>query len=206
LNAESFGKTDLFISENANPQEIIQLLKNAYEYFSKYSVKEAYKISALKLVAKYLTKVGKPQDQNAFNAATLYVVNRLPASEPNHESKKEWSERLNVTKTSLEWYVSSIVDNLGFLTLRDRKNFPYYVERDSVVFAVVSAVVKGYVEEAIVQRWAEVKPFDVREVVDQILDVLIIGLKIIPAVFRRDLGTKIENDIQEELAKARISL
>jgi hypothetical protein len=206
LNAELFGKTDLFISKDANPQEVIALLKNAYDYFSKYSVKEAYKISALKLVAKYITKVGKPQDQNAFNAATLYIVDRLPASHPNEGSKKEFAERLGVPKASLEWYVSSITNNLGFLTLRDRKNFPYYIERDGVVFAVISSVIKVYVEEAVVQRWAEVKPFDVREVIDQILDMLIGSLKIIDPVFRRDLGGKIETYIQEELTKAGMSV
>ncbi|MFW9923205.1 MAG: hypothetical protein ACFFDW_07975, partial [Candidatus Thorarchaeota archaeon] len=94
------------------------------------------------------------------------------------------------------------VEQLGFFTLRDRKNFPYYVESDGITFAVISSVVKVFVEEAIVQGLAEIKPFDIKNIVDQILDMLISTLKIIPPVFRRDLATKIEADLHEEFANA----
>ncbi|MFW9922256.1 MAG: hypothetical protein ACFFDW_03095, partial [Candidatus Thorarchaeota archaeon] len=103
MNIESFGKTDLFLWERASPQETIQFLKNAYEFFSKYSVKESYKIFALKVVAKYISKAGFPRDQNALNAASLYIVNRLPASYPNHSSKKEFADRLEIAESSLDW-------------------------------------------------------------------------------------------------------
>lgn len=202
MNAESFGKTDLFLWENTNPQETIKCLKDAYEYFSNYSVKESYKIFALKVVAKYLTKAGFPRDQSALNAAALYIVDRLPASYPNESSKKEFAERLNITESSLDWYINSIVDQLSFFTVRDRKNFPYYIEREGITFAVITSVVKVFVEEAIVQGLAELKRFDVKNIVDQILDMLITTLKIVPPVFRRDLATKIEADLQDEFANA----
>ncbi|MCK5299041.1 MAG: hypothetical protein KAJ76_09055, partial [Candidatus Heimdallarchaeota archaeon] len=112
--------------------------------------------------------------------------------------------RLKVPETSLDWYVSSITENLEFFTLRDRKNFPYYVERDGITFAVISSVVKVFVEESIVQGLAELKPFDIKNVVDQILDMLITKLRIVPPVFRRDLTNKIEADLQEEFADATI--
>ncbi|NHK30268.1 MAG: hypothetical protein FK730_02880 [Asgard group archaeon] len=200
MNVESFGKTDLLLQENISVEEVILFLKKAYEFFEKHSVKESYKVFALKIAAKYINKAGKPQDMSAFNAAALYVVNRLPASYPNHSSKKEFAERLKVAETSLEWYVSSIVDTLGFFTLRDRKNFPYYVERDGITFAVISSVVKVFHEEAIIQGLAEIKPFDIKNVIDQILDMLITTLRIIPPVFRRDLALKIEADLQEQLS------
>ena len=50
----------------------------------------------------------------------------------------------------------------------------------------------------------EIKPFDIKNIVDQILDMLISTLKIIPPVFRRDLATKIEADLHEEFANALI--
>ena len=202
MNAETFGKTDLFLWDHTSPEETIKFLKNAYDFFSSSSVKDSYKIFALKVVAKYITKAGFPRDQKALNAAALYIVNRLPASHPNHGSKKEFAERLKVPETSLDWYVSSINENLEFFTLRDRKNFPYYVERDGITFAVISSVVKVFVEESIVQGLAELKPFDIKNVVDQILDMLITKLRIVPPVFRRDLTNKIEADLQEEFADA----
>ena len=204
MNAESFGKTDLFIWERSTPEETIKFLKKAYEFFGKHSVKESYKIFALKVVAKYLTKAGSPRDQGALNAAVLYVVNRLPASYPNHGSKKEFAERFNLSESSLDWYVNSIIEQLGFFTLRDRKNFPYYVEKEGITFAVISSVVKVFVEESIVQGLAEIKPFDIKSIVDQISDMLISTLKIIPPVFRRDLAAKIEADLHEEFANALI--
>ncbi|MBD3192134.1 MAG: hypothetical protein GF308_15930 [Candidatus Heimdallarchaeota archaeon] len=204
LNAEPFGKTDIFLWEQASAQQTIQYLKEAYDFFSKQSVKESYKVFALKVIAKYLTKAGFPRDQKALNAATLYVVNRMPASYPNHLSKREFAERLDVSESSLDWYTNSIVEQLGFFILRDRKNFPYYIERDGTTFAVISSVVKVFVEEAIVQGLADIRPFDIRSVVDQILDMLITKLHIIPPVFRRDLSMKIENDLQEELSQAMI--
>ena len=204
MNAESFGKTDLFIWEHSTPEETIKFLKKAYDFFGKHAVKESYKIFALKILAKYLTKAGSPRDQGALNAAVLYVVNRLPASYPNHGSKKEFAERFDLSESSLDWYVNSVIEQLGFLTLRDRKNFPYYVEKDGITFAVISSVVKVFVEEAIVQGLTEIKPFDIKNIVDQILDMLISTLKIIPPVFRRDLATKIEADLHEEFANALI--
>ncbi|MHA1244886.1 MAG: hypothetical protein ACTSP7_09985, partial [Candidatus Heimdallarchaeota archaeon] len=183
-------------------QETIQFLKNAYDFFGKHAVKESYKVFALKIVAKYLTKAGFPKDQIALNAAALYIVNRLPASYPNHSSKKEFAGKLGVEETSLEWYTNSLVNKLGFFTLRDRQNFPYYVERDGITFAVIASVTKVFVEESIVQGFAEIKPFDVKNIVDQILDMLISKLRIVPPVFRKDLSQKIEADLQEEFAKA----
>ena len=202
MNAETFGKTDLFLWDHASTEETIKFLKSAYDFFSSQAVKESYKVFALKVVAKYITKAGFPRDQKALNAAALYVVNRLPASYPNHGSKKEFADRLNVTETSLDWYVNSLTEQLGFFTLRDRKNFPYYIEKDGITFAVISSVVKVFVEESIVQGLAEIKPFDIKSVVDQILDMLITKLRIVPPVFRRDLATKIEADLQEEFANA----
>lgn len=202
MNAETFGKTDLFLWEQSNTEKTIEFLKMAYDFFSKNSVKEAYKVFALKVAAKYLAKTGAPQDSNAFNAAALYIVNRLPASYPNHSSKKEFADRLNVAETSLDWYVSSIIKNLDFFTLRDRKNYPYYLERDGITFAVITSVVKVFVEESFVQGLVDLKPFDIKNVVDQILDMLITKLRIVPPVFRKDLSTKIEAYIHEEFAKA----
>ena len=203
VNAETFGKTDL-IWDQASPEETIKFLKNAYEFFSDYSVKESYKIFALKVVAKYITKAGFPRDQKALNAAALYIVNRLPASYPNHSSKKEFAQRLDISESSLDWYINSITDHQGFFTLRDRKNFPYYIEKEGITFAVISSVVKVFVEESIVQGLAEIKPFDIKNIVDQILDMLITTLRIVPPAFRRDLATKIEADLQEEFANALI--
>jgi len=202
VNADTFGKTDLYIWEKASTQETIQYLKSAYDFFGKHSVKESYKVFALKVVAKYLTKAGFPKDQIALNAAALYIVNRLPASYPNHSSKKEFAGKLGVEETSLEWYTNSIVNKLGFFTLRDRQNFPYYVERDGITFAVISSVAKVFVEKSIIQGFAEIKQFNTKNIVDQILDMLISKLRIVPPVFRRDLAQKIEADIQEEFAKA----
>ena len=204
VNSEIFGKTDLFLWEHVSPEETIKYLKDAYDFFSTHAVKESYKIFALKIAAKYITKTGFPRDQKALNAATLYVVNRLPASYPNHGSKKEFAEKLEVSETSLDWYVNSIIESLGFFTLRDRKNFPYYIEKDGITFVVISSVVKAFVEESVVQGLIEVKPFDIKNVVDQILDMLITKLRIVPPVFRRDLATKIEADLQEEFANAMI--
>jgi len=199
---QSFGKTDLFIKEQSNPQETIQFLKDAYEFFGNYAVKESYKIFAMKVIAKYITKAGFPRDQKTLNAAALYIVNRLPASYPNHSSKKEFADRLEISESSLDWYVNSIIEQLDFFTLRDRKNFPYYIEKDGITFAVISSVVKVFVEESIVQGLAEIKPFDIKNIVDQILDMLITTLRIVPPVFRRDLAIKIEADLQEEFANA----
>ncbi len=201
VNADTFGKSDLYIWEKASTQETIQFLKNAYDFFGKHAVKESYKVFALKIVAKYLTKAGFPKDQIALNAAALYIVNRLPASYPNHSSKKEFASRLGVEETSLEWYTNSLVNKLGFFTLRDRQNFPYYVERDGITFAVIASVTKVFVEESIVQGFAEIKPFDVKNIVDQILDMLISKLRIVPPVFRKDLSQKIEADLHEEFSK-----
>ncbi|MCF2142504.1 MAG: hypothetical protein K9W42_02235 [Candidatus Heimdallarchaeota archaeon] len=204
MTAESFGKTDIFLWERATPQETINLLKDAYNFFTKNAVKESFKVAALKIVAKYVAKAGFPKDQTAFNAAALYVVYRMPILYPNHRSKKEFADRLKITEASLDWYVNSIVDTLQFFTLRDRKNFPYYIERDGITFSVISSVVKVLVEEALVQGWTEIKRFDIKTVVDQILDMLITTLRIIPPVFRRDLGNKIEAYLQEEFSNTKL--
>ena len=202
VNSQSFGKTELFTQEQSSAQETINFLKSAYEFFGKHAVKESYKVFALKVLAKYITKAGFPRDQTALNAAALYIVNRLPASYPNHSSKKEFAERLKITESSLDWYVNSLIEQLEFFTIRDRKNFPYYIEKDGITFAVISSVVKVFVEESIVQGLAEIKPFDIKNIVDQILDMLISTLRIVPPVFRRDLAIKIEADLQEEFANA----
>jgi hypothetical protein len=200
VTTDTFGNTDLFVWDNASPEETIECLKNAYDFFDEHSVKESYKIFALKIIAKYLTHVGFPRDQRALNASALYVVYRLPASYPNHMSKREFADRLNVTEKSLDWYSNSIVERLEFFTLRDKKNFPYYVERDGTVYAVITSVVKVFVEEAIVQGWVDIRPFDIKNIVSQILDMLINKLRIVPSAFRKDLAKKIEADLHDRFS------
>ncbi|MEA2069983.1 MAG: hypothetical protein U9O98_01690 [Asgard group archaeon] len=201
MTSETFGKTDLYLWDHASSEQTIQFLQDAHKFFTKQSVKESFKVFALKVVAKYLSKVGFPRDGKGLNAAALYVVNRIPTSYPNHNSKKEFAERLDVQETSLDWYTSSIVENLNFFTVRDRKNYPYYIERDGITFAVISSVVKVYVEEAIVQGFAKIKPFDIKVIVDKILDMLIRKLRLLPPVFRRDLAVKIETDLYDEFSE-----
>jgi 4-hydroxy-3-methylbut-2-en-1-yl diphosphate synthase IspG/GcpE len=65
-------------------------------------------------------------------------------------------------------------------------------------------VVKVFVEEALVQGMCDIKTFDIKSIVDQILDMLITKLHIVPPVFRRDLATKIEADLREEFTSSMI--
>ena len=74
VNADTFGKTDLYIWEKASTQETIQYLKNAYDFFGKHAVKESYKVFALKVVAKYLTKAGFPKDQIALKSGKSEII------------------------------------------------------------------------------------------------------------------------------------
>ncbi len=181
-----------------SPQIVVNMIQDAYGFYTEHKIDERYSAVALDLVRRYVSQVGVPRESDSLFGAALYVVSRHPWSHPNPLTKTEFATRLRLKESSLEWYTDSIVDSLGFIVLRDRTQMPFYIDPEGTIASVIDSVVRGSVGEEVVLsvvRGGVVAPSALAErIVDRLCNVV----KIIPPAFEQELYTIVQRKIEAE--------
>jgi hypothetical protein len=155
-----------------NPQIVVNLVMDAHEFFSEHKVDDRYESMALDLVRRYVSQEGMPRDVDPFFGAALFLVTRHPWSHPNPLTKTEFSAKLRMKESSLDWYTESIVEKLGFAILYDKSQLPFYVDPQGTIASNALA--------------------------ERIVDSLCSVVKIIPAAFEQELHNLVQRKIEDE--------
>ncbi len=180
----------------------IQLLREGYQFYMKHNVKASVCFYALRIAAKYLMNCGKPREKklNSFFASCLFIASRNPWSHPNHRSKKDFADHFQIKKiSSLEWYLSNLVEKLGLIIIYDDYHFPYFLDPEDVMFSVITSVIKTELENSFVKALLEVETFNKGVLIEEIIDILVNRLKVIPTDFSREIGKIVLDLIEKEL-------
>ncbi|MBS7287476.1 MAG: hypothetical protein KIH01_01675 [Candidatus Freyarchaeota archaeon] len=183
-------------------EEETRLVRDAYKFFIKNEVEEALSVYATAILKRYVEAVGIPKEKEAAYVAAMYLAGRHPFSFPNSVSKEEFAERFGLKASSLEWYTESISEKLGFIKIYDYNRFPYYIDPESVIGAVLKSVVKSTVEEISVRMILGIEVMSEEDVVEELVERLVDKLKIVPPVFKGEMHRVIRNLMREELKKA----
>ena len=131
-------------------------VKEAYKFYKDHGVKQTYAYYAIDIIIRYLIKLGSswPRERNVLYIAALYIASRHPFSHPNPNSRIEFARRFQIRTSSINWYVTRIVNELSFFKVYDTHSRPYFIDSSGIIhvlsariFADYSNVFLGYVEE-----------------------------------------------------------
>jgi hypothetical protein len=179
-----------------NPKDLIKTVRDAYEFFKERKAKR-YQSMALDLIRRYVIQEGIPRETDPLFGAALYIVTRHPWSYPNPLTKNEFAVKLLLPASSLEWYVDSIAEKLGFSTLRDSARLPYFMDPEGTIASVIDSVVKGSVSEKVVSSMVTGIVVPPEELTNEIVDRLCNVVKIVPPGFEQDLSSLVRRRIDD---------
>ncbi len=192
------GKNFFLLSE-----EETNLVREAYKFFIKNDVEEVLSVYATAILKRYIKVAGLPKEREAAYAAAVYLASRHPFSFPNPVSKGEFAEKFGLKASSLEWYAENICENLEFIKIYDYNRFPYYIDPESVIGAVLKSVVRSTVEEVSVRTILGIEIMGEEAIVEGLVERLVDRLKIVPPVFKGEMHRVIRNLMKEEIEKMR---
>lgn len=181
-----------------SPQIIVDVVRDAHQFYVENRIDERYETVALDVVRRYVSQEGMPRDVDPLFGSALYLVTRHPWSHPNPLTKTEFANKLRMKESSLEWYSENIVEKLGFITLHDRSHLPFYVDPQGTIASVVDSVVRGSVGEEVARSIATGSVISTQALAERIVDRLCSIVKIVPVVFEHELFKVVERKIENE--------
>jgi len=181
-----------------NPMVVVNMVRDAHQFFKENRIDENYQMMALDLIRRYVSQEGLPREPDPFFGAALYVVTRHPWSHPNPLTKIEFASKMRMKESSLEWYTESITDKLKFLVLHDKNQLPFFVDPDGTIANVVSSVIKASVGEEVVRSIVTGSVVTPTALAEKIVDRLCNVVSIIPTAFEQELQSIVQNRIDEE--------
>jgi len=181
-----------------SPQIIVEAVLHAHEFFKENRIDARYEKMALDLVRRYVSQQGRPREEDPLFAAALYIVTRHPWSHPNPLTKTEFANKLNMKESSLEWYTESICDKLGFSTIHDSMQLPFFMDPQGTISSVVDSVVRANVGEELVIGIVSRNVLSPESLAEKIVDQLCSVVKIIPGIFEPELYALVRKKIEIE--------
>ncbi|NHI83001.1 MAG: hypothetical protein EAX81_01670 [Candidatus Thorarchaeota archaeon] len=181
-----------------NPQVVVRVVRDAHEFYEQNGIDERYENIALDLIRRYVSSEGVPREVDSFFSAALYVVTRHPWSHPNPITKTQFSERLDVKESSIDWYTDSIVDKLRYTVLYDTSRLPFFMDPEGTVASVIDSVVKSSVGEEVVRSIIKESVVSPNALAERIVDRLCSVVKIVPIAFVEEIHNLVQRKIEEE--------
>jgi hypothetical protein len=177
---------------------IVEAVLHAHEFYKEHRIEARYEKMALDLIRRFVSQEGKPREDDPLFSAALYIVTRHPWSYPNPLTKTEFANKLNMKESSLEWYTESICEKLGFSTVHDAAQLPFFMDPQGTIASVVDSVVRANVGEEIVISIVSRNVLSPEHLAEKIVDQLCNIVKIIPQVFEHELHALVRKKIEVE--------
>jgi hypothetical protein len=181
-----------------SPQVVVNLVRDAHEFFRENNIDERYENMALDLIRRYVSHEGLPREVDPLFAASLFVVTRHPWSHPNPLTKGDFATKIRIKESSLEWYTESIIDRLDFITLHDRNRNPYFFDPEGTIASVVDSIVRSSVGEEVVKSIVKGGVVSPTALADKIVDRLCSVVRIVPSAFEHEIHRHVQRKIEEE--------
>ncbi len=186
---------------------LVNVLKEAKEFYEKNSVDDKYIEPALNLIRAYYLIATEPREPYPFYASILYIISRHPWTYPNPFTKIEFISRFNVKESSFDWYVKTICESLNIIVLHDLQHFPYFIPPDDVSYCIINTRISYNISISKIQNALEpLKSRSTSIIADEIVDELTNKLSIIPSSLQTDLYQFIERCLKKRLNEKLIEL
>ena len=176
-------------------------VKESDKFYKANDVKQAYASYAQDIIIRYLIKLGSswPRERNVLYIAALYIANRHPFSHPNPTSRYEFAKRFHVKTSSINWYVTRIIQELNFFRVYDSKSRPYFLDSSGVIYTLTHSITRTRVNKHFILQVAEDIPIETNIIADEIVAQIVDRLELIRPIFRRELRRLVMTFIDEIL-------
>ncbi|MHA1276071.1 MAG: hypothetical protein ACTSQI_16465 [Candidatus Helarchaeota archaeon] len=174
-------------------------VKEAYDFYvTRHQVKETYAFYAIDIIIRYIVKLGSswPRERDVLYIAALYIADRHPFSQPNPTSRYNYAKRFRIKTSSINWYVNKITQELNFFKFYDSHSRPYFIDSAGIIHVLSAAISRTQINKSFIKRVALNEPIEKNLIVDDIVAQLVDKLRLIPAIFRRELGRLIFSFIE----------
>lgn len=173
----------------------------ANEYYEKIELDPDFIVIAIDFIIRYLNKIlpAIPRDHEVLYAAAYYVALKHPFSHPNYHTKEAIAQKFDIKLSSLNWYVQRLLEDLDFLILHDDQARPYYIDCTRLISSVVHSITDSTLHEHLIKAVIRESYPDIFTVQEKIVNILIENLRILPAVFRRELELIVHDLIKDQI-------
>ncbi|MHA1798936.1 MAG: hypothetical protein ACTSVY_10875 [Candidatus Helarchaeota archaeon] len=173
-----------------NDRQVENVLKGADRIYNKLNVVRPIKEECLKILFKFLEKKifkSFPTEIKEISAAVNYIVERNPHSYPNDLSRDHVARKFDIKISSLDWYVKNIMEELNIIKIQDKDHRPYFYHDLSLINSIIVSQCNEYLGTHVIQSILYRKILDIDMITNEICDLLLNRLKILPKAFELSL-------------------
>ncbi len=162
---------------NEESKRIEEITKKTLKFFNKYEIKDEdiqfrYLNNAIKL--DYARVKVMLTDEEDFAKILLFLSMNHPNQYPNYVSIEDFSNKYNIEKSKLEYYVDEIVDKkiypINFFKLILPQNEYYYFQEDDRVEIMLRAITEEHITKFTYLNKLFSKSLDIDTIINNILD------------------------------------
>jgi len=186
---------------NTKDRITIDLIKQGEEFIKEFDVNHGLLIDTVTVIYKYLRNIETfPQNLFKFYIAAFYISARHPKAFPKHEKKGDFCRKFGIKQSSLEYSVKKIVSTLGFITLYDDMNFPYYVDPENDIgYKLMKNVVKKGTDKAIMNFFLNHQPINSQILAEDLTNRVINDMGLFPEELFRQFFNVIFEMVEDQL-------
>ncbi|MHA1733764.1 MAG: hypothetical protein ACTSU5_17595 [Promethearchaeota archaeon] len=166
-------------------------IRRAVDYLEGKGVPEHFLSYVSTILARFLRYIPHPPAPESCAVAALYIATRHPISFPNNSTREHYAKKFEVKSSSVEWSLARIIETLGFITVRDDRHYPYFVDPEGLAFSIINSLAKTKALESLTSELTGT-PADIEGIVDSVLTNALDQMNVIPREFRGDLQRVVE--------------
>ncbi|TFF99753.1 MAG: hypothetical protein EU541_04095 [Promethearchaeota archaeon] len=186
---------------NAKDRITIDLIKQGEEFIKEFDVNHGLLIDTVTIIYKYLKNIDRfPQNLFKFYIAAFYISERHPKAFPKHEKRENFCRKFGMKQSALEYSVKKIVSTLGFLTIFDDMNYPYYIDpKNDIGYKLMKNVVKKGTDKAIMDFLLNKNPVNSQILAEDLTSQVILKMSLFPEELFRQFFNLIFEMVEDQL-------
>jgi len=174
---------------NTKERITVDLIKDGQDYLKKFEINKDLLLDTVSLVYRYLRVNRKiPHDLYKFFISAYYIISRHPFAFPAHEPKKEFCEKFNIQKSSLEYCVDKITTTLDYIRILDDMNYPYYIDpKRDISLGIIKRMIKDKVDKCMMKFLLYHQPINSQILTEELICEIVFEQKAFPEELFRQL-------------------
>ncbi|NHI93642.1 MAG: hypothetical protein EAX96_14235 [Candidatus Lokiarchaeota archaeon] len=187
-----------------NDRQVKNVLSDANNIYEEANIIPSIKEECLKVLFKYVEKkVFKhfPTEIREISAAINYIIERNPHSYPNEMSREFIARRFDIKVSSLDWHIKNLIEELNITKIQDKAGNPYFFEDLSLINSIIISQCNEILGTHIIFSILDDKILDIDIIKEEICDLILNRLKLIPKTFQFSLQYIIVSLIQPIIDK-----
>ena len=175
---------------------IKEYIQEAHAYYKNYNINDEFIYKAINILSRFLYSIHPewPREKYGFYSAALYIVLHTPTNKGlnRYQSKKDFIECFNkISLNSLDWYINRIQDALEMYRIHDNRLRSFWLDEQALESQVINRIIKEKFK-----RFKQMDHYSFSMMIEDVLQIIIEKIGLIPKQFRRDFWQYISKKIE----------